>query len=149
MSDIRHRNIGTDTYFNNNTFLIYDLTGNIDLSLYVSQAQLEEDTFYLLVTWSVIDEAEATGAMFCQRFAISYDSSFSGGNYITVGTQYAASEPIYMETFGDGVFEWSTEGAFLSFSGDSFVVQTSIRTPNSTTLRLRSYYEFYVKSDII
>jgi hypothetical protein len=148
MSFIRERIIGTDTVFNDQSFIQIDISGIIDLSTYATNTHLETNPLHLVVYTSIVDETEATGAGFVQRFTIFYDANYFGGNYIVDGIVYDTKCPIYFETFGDGVFEWSTEGTYVSFDGSNATIFASVRSIGGIDLRIRSYIELYINSNV-
>ena len=149
MSYIRNRLIGEDVTFNDTNFIFpMVLVDNIDLRTYASRAHMETNPMHVVLVWNVVDEAEAAGASFFQHFTALYDPGYAGGNYHHTGINYSLNCPVYSETFGDVIFEWSNEGAYLAFTGDIMQIVTSVRSPNGTTLRIRAYAELYIDSDV-
>lgn len=149
MSFVRDRIIGTDTVFNDTTFISIDISGDINLANYATTAHLETNTIYVLVHTIITDEATGEGAGFYQRFSVFYDANYNSGSYFPYGIVYSETCPVYLETFSDGVFEWSTEGTYPSFSGNIMNINASIRSITGIDLRIRSYIEIYVNSNVL
>jgi len=148
MSYIRNRLIGEDVTFSDTSFIFPTLVDNIDLATYATRGHMETNPMHIVLVWNVVNEAEATGASIFQHYTVFYDPDYYGGNYAYYGISYSTDCPVYSESFGDGVFEWSNEGSYLVFTDDIMQIGTSVRSPNGITLRIRAYAELYINSDV-
>jgi hypothetical protein len=149
MSFIRERLIGNDITFNSTVFVSEELA-SINLASYASQTHLETNPMHVVVYWNVTEEiTNFIGTGFIHHFTVLYDKNFSGGNYIYTGIGYDETCPVRVNTIVDfNDFELGAEGLFLSFVDGTMSVFASLRSPNGVDLRIRTYIELYVNSDV-
>lgn len=145
MPFIRYKDIGPTTVISSKTFIQVDLSNGIDLSQFVTIAQLQVNPLHLVSKWSVVDESGCIGNFYTFHLTIYHD----GTNYAYGGIAYGVECPIETESSSDWAdFELSTEGIYLKFSGDVMTIYGSMRSPNGINLTVRSYVEFYVEGNV-